>query len=102
MTKGGPTPLGEELAAFLRKHGLEDEVEAQSVVARWDEVVGPKISEAAQAVGVAQGVLFVEVRSSAWITELNFMRRELIARLNAGRTKGRIERIVFRLGEEEG
>ncbi len=99
MKDGDPSRLGDELAAFLREHGLEEEVEAQSVVEEWDDLVGERIAGVARAVAAARGVLFVEVRSSAWLTELSMMRRDLLARLNAGRRKGRIERIVFRLSE---
>lgn len=101
MKGGDPSRLGDELAAFLREKGLEEEVEAQSVVEEWEELVGERIAGVAQAVAAARGVLFVEVRSSAWLAELSLMRRDLMARLNAGRRKGRIERIVFRLSEGE-
>lgn len=93
----GPVPLGELLPGFLRKHGLEGEVEAQEALARWDEVVGPAIARVAHPTGVSRGVLFVEVRSSVWMSELNLMRRDILARLNAGEGGGRIRRIVFRI-----
>ena len=96
----GPTPLGEALGAFLKKHGLEAEVHGQSALARWDEVVGERIARVARPTGVARGVLFVEVRSSAWMNELTLMRRDILARLNAGQGEARIERIVFRLAED--
>lgn len=93
----GPVPLGELLPDFLRKHGLEGEVEAQEALARWGEVVGPAIARVARPTGISRGVLFVDVRSSVWMSELNLMRRDILARLNAGRGGGRIRRIVFRI-----
>ena len=93
----GPVPLGDLLPGFLRKHGLEGEVEAQEALARWDDVVGPAIARVARPTGVSRGVLFVEVRSSVWMSELNLMRRDILARLNAGPGGGRIRRIVFRI-----
>ncbi len=102
----GPTPLGEALGSFLQKHGLDREVKGQEALSRWDETVGDRIAEVTRAAGVARGVLFVEVASSAWMSELNMMKRDILARLNAGRDGvERIERIVFRLAEgplEEG
>lgn len=96
----GPTPLGDALGAFLKKHGLEAEVHGQSALARWEEVVGERIAQVARPTGVGRGVLFVEVRSSAWMNELTLMRRDILARLNAGQGEARIERIVFRLAED--
>ncbi len=93
----GPVPLSDVLPEFLRKHGLEGEVEAQEALARWDAAVGSAIARVARPSGVSRGVLYVEVRSSAWMSELNLMRRDIMARLNAGLDQGRIRRLVFRL-----
>lgn len=98
--RGEPVRLDELLGDFLKKHGLEDEVEGQAALERWPEIVGERIAAVARPTGLARGALFVEVRSSAWITELATMRHEILARLNAGREQGRVERIVFRLAEE--
>jgi predicted nucleic acid-binding Zn ribbon protein len=96
----GPDRIGELLGGLFRKWGLQGELERQSALEQWDEIVGEGIARVTRPQGVARGVLYVEVRSSAWITELNLMRHDLLARLNAGRSEGRIERIVFRLAEE--
>lgn len=96
----GPTPLGDALGAFLRKRGLDREVKSQELLSRWGEVVGERIARVAQPSGVARGVLYVEVRSSAWMSELTLMKSELLRRLNAGAGQGRVERIVFRLAED--
>lgn len=96
---GGPSPLGEALGEFLRKHGLEGEVEGQAALSRWEDVVGERIAGVARPTGVARGVLFVEVESSAWLSELNLMRHDILRRLNAGEG-GTVDRIVFRLAEE--
>lgn len=77
--------------------GIREGVARQGALTRWEEVVGPQIAEVARATGVDQGTLFVEVVSSSWISELSLMRRELMARLNAGQDAGRIERLVFTL-----
>lgn len=98
--RGGPERIDEVLGAFLKKKGLEGEVEGQEALDRWAEVVGEKIARVARPMGLARGVLYVEVRSSAWMSELNLMRHQILARLNAGRDGGRVERILFRLAEE--
>ena len=85
------------LPGLLRRLGIAKEVASQEALAAWDPAVGPHIAAVTRATAVANGVLFVSVRSSAWLSELNMMKRELLRKLNAGCTEGRIERIVFRL-----
>ncbi len=94
-----PDRVGNLLAEVLRKLGLDKELERQGALARWDGIVGERISAVTSAVAVSKGVLFVEVSSSAWLSELNLMRRDILERLNAGAGEGRVERIVFSLAE---
>ncbi len=75
--------------------GIAERVERAGAVAEWGRIVGPHIARVTGEVRVSGRTLFVEVKSAAWLTELGMMRRELIEKLNAGRDRGRIERIVF-------
>lgn len=105
MTKpegGGPDRVGELLGGLLRKWGVDREVARQGALERWEEVVGERIAGVTRPRSVSSGTLFVEVRSSAWMNELNLMRHELLRRLNAGQAEGRVERIVFVLAEDAG
>ncbi|TVP55740.1 MAG: DUF721 domain-containing protein [Gemmatimonadales bacterium] len=97
---GDPDRIGDLLSGLLSKWGIRGALEQQDLVAAWPEIVGDAISRVTRARGVARGVLYVEVRSSAWMSELNLMRHEFMARLNAGKQDGRIERIVFLLAED--
>lgn len=90
-----PEPLGGLVGALLEKWGLTDRVERARAVADWDRLVGPHIARVTGDVRVRGRTLFVEVQSAAWLSELNMMRHQLLRRLNAGRERGRIEKIVF-------
>ena len=74
-------------------------VERASAIPDWAEIVGPQLARVATPVGFNRSTLFVEVRSSAWLMELQMMERRLLAQLNTGRRKGKFNRIVFRLAE---
>jgi predicted nucleic acid-binding Zn ribbon protein len=97
----GMGKVDEVLGGLLRKLGIEEELARQGAVERWAAVVGEGIAEVTRARAQAGGVLFVAVRSSAWLNELSFMRAELLRRMNAGAGDGRIERIVFQLAEDD-
>lgn len=93
---GGPERAGSILAGLLRSRGLERALERARVIPEWEERVGSEIARVAKPTGFDRAVLFVEVRSSAWMMELQMMERRLLSRLNEGRTAA-FERIVFRL-----
>lgn len=93
--KEGPKQVRETLQKYLDKAGISEKIEAASVVPEWPSLVGEGISGVTTPLRVSNGVLFVGVRSSAWMAELKLMEREIISRLNAGKTRGRISSIRF-------
>jgi predicted nucleic acid-binding Zn ribbon protein len=95
----GPGKLGPVLQALFRDLGIEEQVQRQEALHRWESRVGERIAAVTRAREMSGATLFVEVRSSAWLNELNFMRAELLSRLNAGAEGSRVERIVFVLAE---
>ena len=101
-TRGGsPEPIGRLVKGVLRASGLAEGVDRASVFPDWEKLVGERIARVATPVGFDRGVLFVEVRSSAWLMELELMERRILARLNADRATGKFDRIVFRLASGE-
>ena len=93
--------VGGLVRGVLRACGLSEAVERASVVPGWAECVGPEIARVSAPTGFDGPTLFVAVRSSAWLMELEMMERRLLARLNEGRSSGRFERIVFKLSETD-
>jgi predicted nucleic acid-binding Zn ribbon protein len=90
-----PTPLGEALQKYLQESGLEERLEEAGVVPEWAERVGPAIAAVTMPLRTSAGALVVAVKSSAWLSELKLMEREILRRLNEGRSKGRIRAIRF-------
>ena len=92
----GPTRVGDLVGAFLEKKGLKQQIERTGVLDKWADAVGEKISSVTEARAVSGGTLFVEVRSSAWMSELDFMKEEILGKLNE-RAETPIEKLVFLL-----
>lgn len=90
-----PTPLGEALQKYLQESGLEERLEEAGVVPEWAERVGPAIAAVTVPLRTSSGALLVAVKSSAWLAELKLMERDILRRLNEGRSKGKIQRIRF-------
>ena len=98
--KKEPTQIGDALAAFLKKGEVGERIEEASVVPEWAERVGPAIAAVTVPIRVNRGTLFVGVRSSAWLMELNLMERDIMARINTDRARGRITQIRFQMLEQ--
>ena len=98
-----PTRVAEALEGYLKKSGLGDRMEEASAVDDWADRVGERIAAVTEPLHTSNAVLFVGVRSSAWLMELRMMEAEIRRRLNEGRDKGRIRKIRFVMagGEEE-
>lgn len=90
---GRPTPIGEAIAGFLQRHGLARRIAQASIIAEWDQLVGPQIAAVTEAESItADGVLWVRVATSAWAQELSMMTPGILARVNQGRT-GRVKSV---------
>ena len=102
-SRGKPMRVAEALAGYLEKSGIADRIEAVATAEDWPERVGERIAQVTEPRGVENGVLFVAVRSSAWLMELRMMEGEIRRRLNEGRERGRIAKIRFVIaGDDEG
>lgn len=98
--KKGPQRVGDLLGDFLEKKKLREALDRVDAAGEWQERVGEAIGQVTRAKGVSGATLFVEVKSSSWLMELNLMKRDILARVNEGRERGRIEKIVFVLAEQ--
>lgn len=98
---GRPVKLSDMLDGILEKHGLRDQVRRIAVLDLWPELVGDHVARVTKAKGVSEATLFVEVRTSAWLMELNMMKGDFLQRVNESLPETPIERIVFVLAETE-
>jgi len=99
--KGKPVKLGDMLAGVLEERGLRDQVRRMEVLELWPELVGEHVARVTRARGVSESTLFVEVRTSAWLMELNMMKGEFLQKVNDRLPETPVERIVFVLAETE-
>jgi predicted nucleic acid-binding Zn ribbon protein len=95
-----PDKVGALVDRFLAEKGLDRQVKRLEVMETWPDVVGPAVAEVTEPRSVSGGTLFVEVRSSAWLMELDLMKGRILAEVNRERDEdARIEKLVFVLAE---
>jgi predicted nucleic acid-binding Zn ribbon protein len=95
VSRPRPVRVGDVLAGLLRESGLAERVAEAAVVPEWAERVGPAIAAVTEPLRASRGTLIVAVRSSAWLMELRLMERQILERLNTGRSQGRVQRVRF-------
>ena len=79
---GPPTVLHGLLDAAIEDLGIDQKlVECRARMA-WEEAVGPSLAQATTPLRLSKGYLEVAVPSGVWRTQLNFMQRDIAARIN--------------------
>ena len=77
-----PAAVADLLSAFLRGTPAEERIKEGGIWLIWEDAVGSRIASHAQPVAFRDGVLTVAVDSSPWLQQLNFLKRDLIAKVN--------------------
>lgn len=95
----GLQPIAPLLEAVLTYHGIRERVEQLRAVELWPQTVGEIVASATRARTVDNSALIVEVKSSAWLMELNMMKGELLRQLNDRMGSTPLDKIVFVLAE---
>ena len=93
-----PMRVGDAIASYVARSGLGARLSQAEVIPEWSNLVGPQISAVTRPERIAaDGTLFVRVATSGWMTELQLMTPEIMARLNAGRGEGRVRTVRWLL-----
>ncbi|MDH7602592.1 MAG: DUF721 domain-containing protein [Armatimonadota bacterium] len=86
---------GSVLAETLSKLGLRRRLKERELLLQWPAVVGSHIAASTRAERIADGVLLVKCKSSAWANELSLHKGEIIGRLNQVAGEALIKDIRF-------
>ncbi len=82
--KRKPEALKNVLSGMLAATGLASRVEQAAIVPEWPTLVGRQIALVTEPLHItADGILFVAVKTNAWMTELSLLEPELLRSLNA-------------------
>lgn len=76
-----PLLLGDTLAGVAAQLGWSEQLAESRLIVDWPELVGPRLAEHAEVVGIRDGVLHVQCDSTAWATELRRLRAEVITKM---------------------
>jgi predicted nucleic acid-binding Zn ribbon protein len=91
-------PLGTVLPNLLKSIRSGSEAQLVRVWELWDNAVGETIAKNARPAAFKGKLLLVEVSSSTWMHQLQFLKTEIIAKINNAFGKEAVEEIKFKIG----
>jgi hypothetical protein len=96
---GAAESIGEILPRVLRESGYRRARGGSTLARLWEQAAGPELAAETRPSTLKKGVLTVEVRSAALLSELaGFRTEELLSRFVAEDPSGRVTGLRFRLG----
>lgn len=91
-----PVRFGVLIRRLVAERGWQETTTAAGVLANWEGLVGPEISEHCRPASLVDGELVLVAESSAWATQLRLLNRTLLARLAEQVGQGVVRSVVVR------
>ena len=78
-----PAVVSDLLSSLLRGTPAEQRLKEGRIWLVWEDAVGSRIASHAQPAAFRNGVLTLHVDSAPWLQQLNFLKKDLIGKVNA-------------------
>lgn len=90
--------IGDVIPNVLKTYRSKSEGNLAQVWHFWDQVVGEAVAANAQPEAFKGGILLVKVTSSVWLHHLQFLKENIVDKLNDALGGPFIEQIKFKIG----
>lgn len=90
--------INDILHSVLHTKSFDSRMEHVMLRDTWNQAVGARIAENTSPALIRSGILFVNVSTSAWMQELNFMKDEILEKINSSLTSQSFKEIRFKIG----
>ena len=87
--------VGKSIERYFDAAGLSRPLRGWMAIDVWPDVVGERVARRARPTGFQEGRLVVEVDSPAWVSELGYLKRDLIVKINQRLGEAVIREIQF-------
>ena len=89
------TSLGSAIQQLVQLMNVRDIIAEQSVINRWEKVVGERIAGVTEPRSIKKGILKVKVSNQAWRQELVYLKDDIVKKLNDDLEERFVSDIVF-------
>ena len=93
-----PDQLGNVLENALKATNMQIELSLQRLWRQWDDLVGPAIAKNARPAAIKGKLLLVNVSSAPWMQQLQYLKNDLMEKLNAAFDTPIVKDIRFKIG----
>jgi len=94
-----PAAVSDLLSTLLRGTPAELRLNEGRIWVVWDEAVGKRIATHAQPAAFRDGTLTIHVDSAPWMQQLNFLKKELISKVNEALGEEKVKEIYMKGGK---
>lgn len=103
MRKKNSRPLlvGDILQETLKRRNIPIDCRDQEIVTGWEKTVGPVIFQQTRPEKIRNKTLYLKVSTPIWMQQLQFMKTELIEKVNTALGKEAVNNIFFNVGAIE-
>lgn len=91
------TSIKQALENVLKEYEITGDMEVYKIFHLWDGIVGDKTARHTKPVRVNDAVLFVEVDDPLWLTQLRYMKTDIMEKIDARVRKGVLKDLRFYL-----
>ena len=90
--------VGQVMPAAVKRLGIDKFIDEEKVLELWPKAVGPDIAQHTRALSLERGILRIAVDSPVWMTQLIYLKPQLMRKLAGMAKKRTIRDIRFGLG----
>ena len=94
-----PEIIGEILRKVLKKRNIPHTATDRRLLDLWTRAVGPQIAARTLPETVKRGTLYVLVSAPVWLHQLQFLKEEILGKVNELSGKAEIRSLFFSIGE---
>ncbi len=94
-----PTGISSIIDTILTRKGLKKKIGLYRALEVWDDTVGAQIAANTEPVAIRRGVLEVKVSNHGWLQQLQFLKPEIVEKLNRRIGKRVVKNLFLRIGE---
>jgi predicted nucleic acid-binding Zn ribbon protein len=95
VKKRGPEKIGTIVDSVLSEKGYSSICKEYDVVAKWNEIAGPRLANVTECSRLENSVLYVKVASAPWRQEISYLKRQLLDKITEVTGCKTIRDIVF-------
>lgn len=89
--------IKQALENVLKDYNIKGDVDAYKIFHLWDDIVGEKTARHTKPVRIGNNILYVEVDDPLWLTQLRYMKIDILDKVDRRVKNGVLKDIKFYL-----